>query len=744
MHPVRCIRHACVLVLAVAPAFAGCLSRQVSNTSPEDVTVFSKISSQSAVARVDLLFLIDNSRSMGDKQQYLAQAVPDLLTRLLTPNCVDTSDPTKVVGVSQNGQCVTGRIEFPPVHDMHIAVVTSALGTPGGDLCNDPGSPPQAPPNGQNDDGQIIDRGGVSDAPEGFLAWFPSGAPNAGAAPTPGTPALGDSPTLVGDFQKLVQTVGEDGCGIEAQLESWYRFLVQPDPYASITVNGNTASMQGVDAAVLKQRHDFLRPDSLLAIIDLTDENDSSIDPLAYNGTEVAGHFMNVNGYGPFRGTSACATNPASPDCKSCADTSAAGDPACKTPNYDTGQNDPQGYPNIRHVHMKQAFGLDFQYPLARYVAGLSQPKVPDRDNEHAQGSYTYTGEGNCSNPVFSTNLPDGSQTDHETLCNLSPGPRTPDLVYYAHIGGVPPDLLHYDPTSSQNSALGALDWQKILGRDPADYDYTGMDPRMAEVYKQRPFHDSPFAPYWDLDYACTFPLSTPRDCTAAANADACDCASSAPPPSVSGWELCDPNDATKQISAKAYPTFRELYLAKLLGAQGIVSSLCPIHVTEQTPGDPLYGYRPAMASIVDRLAASLGAQCLPHKVQIVDGSVPCELLASLPQPGMTCDPSKGMSPADTLTVQRAAQSLQGQGDAALLDPSQHTVCTIAQVPSSDLVDGSCAQSQTPGWCYVEGAAAGGQCPEALLFSPSAQPSTGVQTLMTCFVTAPSVLPDGG
>jgi hypothetical protein len=37
-------------------------------------------------------------------------------------------------------------------------------------------------------------------------------------------------------------------------------------------------------------------------------------------------------------------------------------------------------------------------------------------------------------------------------------------------------------------------------------------------------------------------------------------------------------------------------------GGQGIVSSLCPIHVTEQTPGDPLYGYRPAVDAIVRRI----------------------------------------------------------------------------------------------------------------------------------------------
>ena len=35
--------------------------------------------------------MIDNSASMGDKQAYLAQAIPDLLSRLVTPNCLDVN-----------------------------------------------------------------------------------------------------------------------------------------------------------------------------------------------------------------------------------------------------------------------------------------------------------------------------------------------------------------------------------------------------------------------------------------------------------------------------------------------------------------------------------------------------------------------------------------------------------------------------------------------------------------------------
>ncbi|HEY6459892.1 MAG TPA: hypothetical protein VIY73_07060, partial [Polyangiaceae bacterium] len=186
MHPSRCIRRTCIFVLALAPVAAGCLGRPVTNTSPDTTTLFSTSIDKDAVKRVDLLFMIDNSKSMGDKQAYLASAVPDLLTRLVTPNCVSDADGTTVVGVSSNGACASGHLEFPPVHDMHIAVVTSSLGSLGGDVCADvaPGAPPV--PNQQNDDAQLINRGSVADAPEGFLAWLPDTSANAGVSPTPG------------------------------------------------------------------------------------------------------------------------------------------------------------------------------------------------------------------------------------------------------------------------------------------------------------------------------------------------------------------------------------------------------------------------------------------------------------------------------------------------------------------------------------------------------------------------------
>jgi hypothetical protein len=62
----------------------------------------------------------------------------------------------------------------------------------------------------------------------------------------------------------------------------------------------------------------------------------------------------------------------------------------------------------------------------------------------------------------------------------------------------------------------------------------------------------------------------------------------------------------TTQIMGKAYPSVREMIIAHAMGSQGVVSSLCPIHGVEMGPGDPLFGYRPAMNAFVSRIAQSI------------------------------------------------------------------------------------------------------------------------------------------
>jgi hypothetical protein len=573
-----------------------------------------------AASKIDLLLAIDNSSSMSDKQQLLKKSVPDLLMRLVSPRCIGPSGA--VIGAWANGACAAGRPEFAPVRDLHIGIVSSSLGGP---ICDSAQAPHL------DDAAHLLSRGAdgqpVPDAAPGFLTF--------------GAGGITDPEQLRTDLANLVSGVGDDGCGIEHQLESWYRFLVQPDPYESIgrEPDGSRAQLDGVDATILRQRHDFLRPDSLLAIVMLTDEEDASVDPMKIHGLGYAFMDWQFPGSTSFRddgrsstaprASSACDTSPASPDCTSCAfgNTCNPDDPGCQALKNDPSCQNNNGYYgateddlNVRFYHMKQRYGVDPQFPITRYVRGLSSAKVPSRNGEHdplppisslpvEPGPYVpytddYRGREDCDNPLFSMDLPTDPGAD---LCHLKPGPRSRDLVVFSVITGVPASLL-------TAPVLSDSEWERILGRDPLRFDYTGIDPHMIQSTSPRaglpgvtaandadPIHGRE----WDtggkdLQFACTFPLETPIDCSA--GGDGCDCARS-----VNSPPLCGTGAESKhQLRAKAYPGVRQLEVARALGERAVVSSLCPVHVGEAAPGDPLFAYRPAMLRLGDRMSRSL------------------------------------------------------------------------------------------------------------------------------------------
>jgi hypothetical protein len=904
---------------------AGCLDRPVETFIPNLKTNFTTTVENKAVDKLDLLFMIDNSASMGDKQALLALAVPDMINELVTPNCVDTMTGNNVLGVSTNGSCAgvaNSKIEFPPVHDMHIGIVTSSLGSRGGDECPDN---TQSPVNNalsahQNDNGELINRGGVAangivdptiegtvndaKANGNFLAWFPSVPANMGAtAPAqplttvgPGTPSAagnGDG-TLIGDFSEMIEGVHEHGCGFEAQNEAWYRFLVQPDPFGTISVNSKGQSVvSGVDQTILQQRAAFLRPDSLVAIIVVTDENEEVTNPnavfhqsWAFEATSFPG---SGNGTAP-EGTTTCQGNvtpettpgtpkgdgPNSSSCTSCGYSSTQGqsdfNTVCPNGGYLSQADD---FPNIRFYHQKFRFGVDAGYPTSRYTRGLTKTTVPDMCHETVGGTgpnggcttgpsggpqSTYVGDqsqnANCVNPLFAENLPTDPTKE---LCKLTLGPRTPDLVFYAAIAGVPHQLLQAKPgdmdsmgnvecAAGSNAAdcpqkndLSAADWLLITGTDPENYDFTGADYHMVESTEPRvsgwkpdgntstantsncpppaagaatnatdtcdPVNGREWATSkQDLQFACTFPLvdstGMPRtkDCTSPQYQGACDCSAMS---YTAGTQLCQIGTGgtytTTQVNGKAYPSVREMVIAHSMGSQGIVSSLCPIHTSPKNgdmPPDPLFGYRPAVTAIINRLKNALNNTCLPQKLDPDPncGSVPCLVIATQTggtagQPGTCANPGSAC-PAGTLAPQpdcavgdttctppEYAQSvatsfcnalhtqwLATQNSDPTTDPDLRPACAIHQLvqqptnppsgsynpaacsvqaaPSGDFAGGSCVGAKDQGWCYISGAAAG-QCPQEIVFT-AAMPPMGFSANLQCIEALSGVTGDGG
>jgi hypothetical protein len=67
------------------------------------------------------------------------------------------------------------------------------------------------------------------------------------------------------------------------------------------------------------------------------------------------------------------------------------------------------------------------------------------------------------------------------------------------------------------------------------------------------------------------------------------------------------------QVRGKAYPGLRPLRVAHDLREQGILASICPIETAKETRTvdgkvNPMWGYRPAVKRVVDRLSARLDA----------------------------------------------------------------------------------------------------------------------------------------
>lgn len=508
-------------------------------------------------SKVDLLLVVDDSQAMADKSSRLASSIGTLVRNVAT------------------------------VGDVHVGVISSSLGSFGGDICDVTFQPTV---NGR--------------------AYLRKTGPDGAIVPGAETGVLsytgGSVDDLVSRTEALVRGTGERGCGLEAQLESMYRFLVQPDPWMSVTVDGtNRATFgTGIDAEVLAQRKAFLRPDSALVVVMLTDEDDSSADPLSvggqgwafmsrrFPGSKVFRHTPN-EGTTAARPTSACLTNPGSPDCTSCGfaalcdastpecqklrsdpNCTASGSPVESGAGYDGYYKADEDALGVRFHRMKERFGVDPQYPLRRYVDGLTLSVVPNRGNEHptrpAPGQDVieeYDGTPNCTNPIFAAELP---SAPGDEICSLARGPRSRELVLFAVLGGVPKEL-----------ATATPNWEAIVGRDPDAYDASGIDPHMVPSTTPRAGLPDPSSPATDpvhgrefftngrdLQYACTFALPEPKTCDGTV-ATYCECG----PESESSSPIC--GAPSQQLRAKAYPTLRPLRVVRALGERGVVGSVC-------------------------------------------------------------------------------------------------------------------------------------------------------------------------
>ncbi|HWO08009.1 MAG TPA: thrombospondin type 3 repeat-containing protein [Polyangiaceae bacterium] len=583
-------------------------------------------------ASLDLLFVIDNSIGMTDKHEVLAAAVPELVSRLVNPICVDATGARQDPPAAPGEGCAPGFArEFNPVNDINIGVVSSSLGDVGANVaCPGEGFDRYVPDRIDMAHllGSLTRGSGTANTSEGFLAW------------RAGTTELD---AFSGDFQDMVRQVGEDGCGWEASLESWYRFLVDPYPYQQLVrvqCPGSSSTALNcvapetdaenrlvLDETLLAQRAAFLRPDSRVAIVVVSDENDCSLQ--VGNQTWVVAAIDDARPM--FRGSSTCESDPNAKCCYSCPLGSPDGcqaDPICnadaangvlqnRLPTSEDGQN-------LRCYQQKRRFGVDFLYPTRRYVNALTQPDI-------CWNAFDLSTEG-CTlgdlvqNPLYAAG-------------------RSPNHVFFGGIVGVPWQLISADvDADGRPLAAGQLrfqsgaeldqlgTWDEILGNPgrpwrpasalrpevdgiaavpPAspymiesELPRAGITPGNAINGREFSTANSGGTPD-DLEYSCIAPLNTPTDCTTRdPYTEVCYCYQG-----DTDRPICEQTPGTSaagttQYWTKAYPPPRHLEVLKDLGSNGILASICARNVTDPAAVD--YGYRPAVEAIIEGLKGQL------------------------------------------------------------------------------------------------------------------------------------------
>lgn len=232
---------ACTTILAVALG-AGCSERELRPLNPCTVSGVAEQVKVDNIENVDLLFMVDNSNSMSQEQASLSNEIPSLV-RVLASGDIDDD----------------GVQDFPPVRSLHVGVVSSDMGT-GGFLV------PTCSESNFGDDGVLRTSGNV--ARPGCMATYPSFLEF--------RPEDGGDPSAFANEVACVAAMGTNGCGFEQQLEAVLK-AVTPSS-SSILFHDGTVGHADV-------RNDgFLRDDSLLAVLLVTDEDDcSASDPELFN-----------------------------------------------------------------------------------------------------------------------------------------------------------------------------------------------------------------------------------------------------------------------------------------------------------------------------------------------------------------------------------------------------------------------------------------------------------------------------
>ena len=120
--------------------------------------------------------------------------------------------------------------------------------------------------------------------------------------------------------------------------------------------------------------------------------------------------------------------------------------------------------------------------------------------------------------------------------------------------------------------------------------------------------HDSVDLGARELQYACTFPLATPKLCSEAVFEGDGNCMCFKADASYNR-AICQPPGGgaagITQYGSGATPGIRQLQLLQSLGDSAVVASACP-KVVDAAAAAADYGYRPAMDALAARIESAL------------------------------------------------------------------------------------------------------------------------------------------
>jgi hypothetical protein len=216
------------LCAPVVVALWACSDHRLAVPSPAPSVIDIRSFRQNVNHKLDIVFMIDDSSSMGPLQVKLAAQLPTFMDKLV--------DQT------------TGQLP-----DLHVGVISSSQGTGAWGGLNSCGS------GNPGDDGGKFQQG--------------PGGPGSGACPKlhagekylkTGDGTAADPPNFEGDIRPLFQCMallGQDGCGFESQFKS------------TVTALQKAALAADKDP----DNGGFLRHDALLAIVMVTNEDDCSV-----------------------------------------------------------------------------------------------------------------------------------------------------------------------------------------------------------------------------------------------------------------------------------------------------------------------------------------------------------------------------------------------------------------------------------------------------------------------------------